>query len=176
MCCQDPWTPRCRTRLRLPQTSPRVEFARYGYHSGRSTALKITTFTIALLLIVLGLGCFGYALSSDVIQMPAALTTLVPTVVGLLLGVCGLLALKESRRKHAMHAAAMIGLLGFVAAAGRLGPNIPKLLQGDFPSEAGKQLATTGLIGMGTLCLIFVILCVRSFIQARMARSAEQTG
>ena len=41
-------------------------------------------------------------------------TALIPAAFGLALLLCGALALKESRKKHAMHAAAMVGLLGWV--------------------------------------------------------------
>ena len=75
----------------------------------------------------------------------------------------GLLGLVERMLKHAMHAAAMIGLLGCIAAATRF---VPKLLKGvDFTDPA---TISTG--GMTLLSHVFVGLCVNSFIQVRGRR------
>jgi hypothetical protein len=88
-------------------------------------------------------------------------TALIPAYVGALLVVLGLLALKESLLKHAMHLAAMIGLLGLLAALWRL------LTTGKVQGVSGASL-----IGMTLLCAVFVALCVNSFIQARRRRRA----
>jgi hypothetical protein len=77
----------------------------------------------------------------------------------------GLLALKESMLKHAMHAAAALGLLGFLAALGRI---IQKLATGG--TVEGR--AGTSTVLMAVLCGVFVALCVNSFIQARRRRRA----
>ena len=80
---------------------------------------------------------------------------------------CGLLALKESMLKHAMHAAAMLGVLGFLAAAGRLGM---------VAAKGGLDLSKLGpqsLLAMTGICAVFVALCVRSFIAARRRRQAN---
>jgi hypothetical protein len=92
-------------------------------------------------------------------------TALIPAYVGAALVVLGLLALKESLLKHAMHGAALIGLLGLLAAAGRL---ISALV------AKGKVEGVSGvsLVLMTLLCAVFVGLCVNSFIQARRRRRA----
>ena len=51
-------------------------------------------------------------------------TALIPAAVGTLLVLCGLLALNERFLKHAMHAAAAIGLLGLIGALARIVPNL----------------------------------------------------
>lgn len=66
---------------------------------------------------------------------------------------------------HLMHLAALCGLLG---ALGGLGMAVPKLIRGDLE----RPLAIASQVSMGVVCLIFVILCVRSFIQARKARQS----
>ncbi len=98
---------------------------------------------------------------------PATLspTALIPAGVGAALVVFGLLAFKESLLKHAMHGAAMIGLLGFVAAAARL------LMTGNVKGVGGVSLVL-----MAVLCAVFVALCVNSFIQSRRRRRAAATG
>jgi hypothetical protein len=112
------------------------------------------------LLIAVGLGgYFGTGTSSW--------TALIPAFVGAALALLGLVALKESLLKHAMHAAAAVGLLGFLAAAGRF---VPKALQGGDLRE--PALLCTGL--MALLCAAFVGLCVNSFVQARRRRAAAE--
>lgn len=92
-------------------------------------------------------------------------TALIPAYVGAALFVLGLLAFKESLLKHAMHFAAMIGLLGLLAAGGRL------LTTGNVHGVGGASL-----LAMLLLCAVFVALCVNSFIQARRRRRAASTA
>ncbi len=94
-------------------------------------------------------------------------TALIPLVVGTLFEMMGALALKPTMRKHAMHAAAMVGVLGFLAAGGRL---IVAMLKGTLPSG----MALFSLLSMAILCGLFVVLCVNSFIQASRNRQASQ--
>jgi uncharacterized membrane protein YeaQ/YmgE (transglycosylase-associated protein family) len=92
-------------------------------------------------------------------------TALIPAYVGAALVVFGLLAFKESLLKHAMHGAAMVGLLGFLAAAGRLLSTLGQ----------AKGVGGVSLTLMMLLCAVFVALCVNSFIQARRRRRAAST-
>ena len=94
-----------------------------------------------------------------------SVTAFIPAFVGVPLVLLGLLALKESMLKHAMHAAAVLGLLGFLAALGRI---IQKLATGG--TVEGR--AGTSTVLMAVLCGTFVALCVNSFIQARRRRRA----
>ena len=113
-----------------------------------------------ILLTLLGLG--GYFGSGG-----ASKTALIPCIFGVLLILFGALALKENLRMHAMHGAALVGVLGFLGAArGFLG--IPDLLSG----EAERPVAILSQIVMALLCLFFVGLCVKSFIDARKNREA----
>ena len=66
-----------------------------------------TTIAIGAALIVLGLG--GYVLTGAV-----SLTALIPAAFGLLLVLAGVLARDDRKRMHAMHAAALIAILGFL--------------------------------------------------------------
>ena len=110
------------------------------------------------LLVLTGLG--GYA----AFQSP---TALIPVVFGVLLGACGLVARKEHLRKHAMHAAAAVALLGFVPSVrGLLG--IPALLAG----EAARPAAVVLQSVMALLCLGFLVVAVLSFVAARRGRTA----
>jgi hypothetical protein len=118
--------------------------------------------TIGVLLIALGIG--GYAGSGYV-----APTALIPAYFGVVLAVLGVVvAVKPTARKHAMHAAAAIALLGALAAGGRLVVSL---------SHGGHdRLALFSLVSMTVLCVLFVILAVRSFIAARKARQAGAAG
>ena len=100
---------------------------------------------------------------------PVSPTALTPAVVGLLLAVLGAVALSPGARKHAMHAAAIVGVQGFLAAVGRLASLFAR---GSPPTRlGGTSLGLTAL-----LCGLFVVLCVRSFIAARRRREAGAAG
>ena len=116
------------------------------------------TIVFAVLLIALGLGSY-FGTGS---QHP---TALIPTWFGLALGLFGLLAMSPDagRRKLYMHINVTIGLLGFLGAAGRA-------LFAITSSHSPDQVAITAQLLMAGLLLIYVILCVRSFIAARRAR------
>lgn len=92
-------------------------------------------------------------------------TALIPAVIGLLIAICGVIAKNESKRKHAMHGAAglaLFGLLGSLMGAKKW----PLILTGqavERPHAAWEQL------GMFIICLIFLIMCVKSFKDARKA-------
>jgi O-antigen/teichoic acid export membrane protein len=94
-------------------------------------------------------------------------TALIPTVVGVILVILGAFAKKEAYRKHAMHAAAVVGVLGFLAAAGRFFAVL--FTGGDVATTAGMSTAT-----MAVLCGVFVALCVKSFVEARRRRKTVE--
>lgn len=119
-------------------------------------------------LMLVALGAWGYSASD--LEGALKLTALIPAAFGVLLAVCGVVGMKESRLKHAMHAAAMVGLLGFLLAAGRF---LPKFLREGLDTAKLASLATGGMM---VLCGLFVILCVNSFIQARRRRKASEEG
>ena len=96
---------------------------------------------------------------------------LIPGAFGLLLVVFGVLANTPVAKKRMlfMHIAVTVGLLGFLGTL----PGIIGVIQravghtSAVAPDAAKVQAT-----MGTLCLIYVLLCVRSFLSARRARLA----
>jgi len=95
-------------------------------------------------------------------------TVLIPSIIGLLLAICGGLAFDEKKRKHAMHAAATVVLLGGLACVSQGAGQLMKLGTESQPSI--DKLASVWTTG--ALCIVFVALCVRSFIAARKAREA----
>ena len=115
-----------------------------------------TTRLIGLLLIVLGV-------ASYVTTGRSSVTALIPAFFGAVLVICALIARRsESARKHAMHAAVAIGLIGALAALARA---VPAALAGD-----ASRPAVVSQLAMGVLLLVYVALGVRSFIAARKAR------
>jgi hypothetical protein len=96
-------------------------------------------------------------------------TALIPTWFGLALGVFGFLATSPDpgRRKLFMHINVTIALLGFLGGAG-------KALQGYLHAHSAglepDSIALTSQLVMAGLTLIYVILCVRSFIAVRRSR------
>jgi uncharacterized membrane protein HdeD (DUF308 family) len=116
-------------------------------------------------------GIVGYGTATPGEDGKVSPTALIPAFFGAALVICGVLAFKDSLRKHVMHLAALIGVLGV------LGGFMPLIRQysktGDF--NPFKKSAIAGEL-MILVCLVFVGLCVNSFIQARRARKAADAA
>lgn len=117
------------------------------------------TLVFAGLLVALGLA--GYLGTGS--QHP---TALIPTWFGVALGIFGVLAISPSefRRKLFMHFNVTIGLLGFLGGAIEA---IRGYLHARSAGLEPDQIALASKVTMAGLMLIYVILCVRSFIAAR---------
>lgn len=119
--------------------------------------------TIGYGLILILLGLAAYFSSGG-----ASVTALIPAFFGLPVLIAGLLARKENLLKHAMHAAAVLALLGFLGTV----PGLVKVFTLLGGGTVGRPSAVIVQAVMAVLSLIFLILCIRSFIQARKAREA----
>lgn len=110
-------------------------------------------------------GVIGYGTASGEARSP---TALIPSVVGAILIVLGALAFSEKRRKHVMHLAAMVGLIGMI------GGFMPIRKQFNQPDgfDPTKPSAISGIL-MVLICGFFLWMCVMSFIGARKARQAN---
>ncbi len=106
---------------------------------------------------------------------------LIPVVLGFLLAVLGLVANTDDqkRRMITMHIAVTLGLLGFlgtipglIAMAGYLTRSHQNTANEQIQVGALSvhKLAAEVQSATSILCLVFVLLCVRSFIAARRAR------
>ena len=120
------------------------------------------TIVFGILLIILGLvGFFGTGAIHH--------TALIPTWWGLALCLGGILAISpsEKRRKIFMHVNVTIGVLGLIGATA-------VAVQGyEHERSLGIEpdyIALAAKLAMAVLLLIYVNLCVRSFIQARSSR------
>lgn len=114
-----------------------------------------TTRLFGLILIVLGV-------ASYVATGRTSVTALIPAIFGAIFVICALVARNESMRKHAMHAAVAVGLIGALASLGRA---IPAVMDGG----ATRPAVMTQLV-MAALLLVYVYLGVQSFVAARKAR------
>lgn len=116
--------------------------------------------TIGVLLIIVGLAGYGFSMG----QGHASPTALIPSVIGLIMAVLGFVASKkENLRKHLMHAALLIALIGFIATINGV-INLLKYLGG---GEIARPVAAVSQTLTAILCLIFLIFGVKSFIDAR---------
>ena len=116
------------------------------------------TLLFALAYILLGLG--GFILTGSTHK-----TALIPCAFGILFVLFGLLAFKEKLRKHVMHAAVLIALLAFLGTARALS-HLPEIFNGT--AEKPASIITQSL--NAGFSILYIILAVRSFIQARRAR------
>lgn len=108
-------------------------------------------------IMLIGIGLLGYCYG--VTTGHASPTALIPAAFGIVMAILGIISKSnEGLRKHLMHAAVLIALVGFAMTAGRLLMKINELSVG---AAFISQLATA------IVCLIFVILAVRSFVAAR---------
>ena len=114
-----------------------------------------TTRLFGLVLIVLGIASYTMTGRTSV-------TALIPAIFGAVLVMCALVARNEALRKHAMHAAVSVALIGALASLGRA---IPAVMDG-----GASRPAVMSQLAMAALLLIYVALGVQSFVAARKAR------
>ena len=117
--------------------------------------------TIVYGMVFILMGLYGYfGISSE------SITALIPTFFGVPMLILGWLGLNEKYLKHTMHIAAILNLLGF---AGTLSGLIKffKMLGG---LETARPAAVIVQSIMAVLCLVFLVLAVKSFIDARKNR------
>lgn len=141
------------------------------------------TYGFAAALVVLGAG--SYLMTG----MRSA-TALIPAVAGILLAVCAAIAANPNLRKHAMHAAVLIAVLGLAGSV----PGVIKLVQLASVGEktlTAEQRVAAGLkddqimlkneksmrpvaakvqAAMAGILAVYIGLCVKSFVDARRKR------
>lgn len=131
---------------------------------------KMAPISVVFGLLLTAVGLVGYftpTVLGDVGEKGTSPTALIPAAFGGILVLCGLIVLvKPTLRKHVMHLAAMVGLLG---AAGGVMP----LARNAFDFSKSGTVAGALMI---VLSATFVGLCVKSFIDARKARKAAENS
>jgi hypothetical protein len=124
---------------------------------------KMAKLTIGFGVALIALGVWGYMATGS-----AHPTALIPTWFGLALVAAGLLANTENAKQRMlwMHSAVTLGLLGSLGTAPAVIDEVRMLRGVSFP----HPVAIEEKAEMCVVCLVFVLLCVRSFIAARRAR------
>jgi hypothetical protein len=122
--------------------------------------------TIGFGFVLVLLGAIGFVTTGS-----THLTALIPCAFGTVLAVAGTLAIANGGRQRMlwMHIAVTVALLGFLGAGARAIVEFTNAHGGPLAAP----VAVDYQIAMAALCLIFVALCVRSFIAARKARKLE---
>lgn len=117
--------------------------------------MTTTSIVFGVILILIGIGGYLYGMTTG----HASLTALIPAAFGVVIAALGAIGnAKEDLRKHLMHAAVLLGLVGFILPLGRV---LSKL------SEFAISAAVMSQLAMSAVCLVFVVLAVRSFVEAR---------
>lgn len=119
-----------------------------------------TTIGFGVALILLGLGgFFGTGAEHK--------TALIPAVFGVLLAILGALARNPAKRALYMHIAVAVGLLGFLGSV----PGVVKVIKMMGGETIARPVAAEAQTAMAAITLVYVALCVRSFINARRERT-----
>lgn len=117
--------------------------------------MPATTRLVGIVLMILGLASYWLTGRTSV-------TALIPAFVGVVLAALAYVARREAARRHAMHAAVAIALVGLLGSLGRA---VPAALGGQLMRPAViVQLVTALVLGY------YVFLGVQSFRAARRAR------
>lgn len=132
------------------------------------------TILIGMMMLLVGIGSYGWAMVDAARNGGyASPTALIPAAFGLILLVLGGISTNVKLRKHMMHAAVGIALIGFLAVASTLGirnyTNIGNLITG---KPVANPIALGSQIFMAGACLLLVLLGVNSFVQARRKRTS----
>jgi hypothetical protein len=107
------------------------------------------------------LAVISYSLSGG-----ASWTALIPSVVGIPLIILGILGKRESMRRHVMHAAVALAMIGFLGSVRALA-NFVRVLNGVTVERPGAVVAQ---IVMSLACFVFVAFGIKSFVDARRTR------
>ena len=119
-------------------------------------SMPLVTRIVGFLLVLLGV--VGYLATGA-----ASMTALIPALVGALFLILALVARSPGARKHVMHAAVAIALL---AVAG----GVPRIISAVNAGDLTRP-AVLAQIAMAVILAIYVMLGVKSFIEARRARA-----
>lgn len=118
-----------------------------------------TAIGVGLSLILVGIAGYVWGM----LDGKASVTALIPAFFGLVIAILGAFAKSsEGLRKHLMHAALLVALIGFVIPAFRLLSNL-----GGLTLSAG----VVAQAAMALICFLFLIIGIQSFVNAR--RSTE---
>lgn len=116
-----------------------------------------TTRLVGIILMVIGIASYWLTGRTSV-------TALIPAFFGIAFVALAYVARNEAARRHAMHAAVAIALIGVLGTLGRALPAV-------FDGQIGRP-AVMAQIGTGLVLAVYVWMGVQSFIAARRSRKA----
>jgi len=119
---------------------------------------------VSKLSIYIGIALIILGVASYILTGAASATALIPAFFGLAFAGLGILGeRKESMRKHMMHAALLLAILGLGGSFGGL-MSVFGVLGG---GELERPAASYGQAIMAIICIFFIVAGIRSFIDAR---------
>lgn len=121
--------------------------------------VQLTAIVGVLLVIV---GVVGYVLTDMV-----SLTALIPAAIGVVLVLLAVWGQRPAARRHAMHAALLIALLGIGGTVRGL-VQLPTLLAG---GEVARPAAVYSQSLTAVVLLVLLLAGIRSFLAARRSRA-----
>jgi len=114
-----------------------------------------TTRLVGIILMLLGIGSY-------VLTGRTSITALIPAFFGIAFVGLAYIARNEAARRHAMHVAVAVGLIGLLGVLGRA---IPAIAAGEISRPAVLAQVVTALV-----LAAYVATGVQSFVAARRAR------
>ena len=116
---------------------------------------------VGIVLVVLGVGAYFGTGGQSV-------TALIPTFFGVPLAALGFMGRDERRLKMAMHVSVVLVFVGFLGGVRGI-PGVVALMAGQ---EVARPAAAVVQTAMAILCGLFLVLAVKSFLDARRDRRA----
>lgn len=129
--------------------------------------MSMAKVTLIYAVILILIGFIGYLASGM-----ASITALIPAFFGVVFLVLGIMAFFEKMRKNAMHVASVIALIGLLLTLGGIF-GVGKMLSGEQIARPG---AAVGKAFMAIFSLVYFIMCVWSFISARLLKKKDNAG
>jgi uncharacterized membrane protein YidH (DUF202 family) len=126
--------------------------------------------SMPLLTILAGLGLTVLGVGTYVATGSSHPTALIPAGLGVVQVLLGIVASKDNLRKHAMHGAATISLVGLIGGVAMGAPRWVQYLQEGKvtrPDGSDASMSALAMLVVAVICLVHLALCVNSFIQAR---------
>lgn len=117
---------------------------------------------------LLGVGLIILGVVAYVATEASSPTALLPAALGLVLAVLGFVAGREHLRKHAMHAAMALALIGLLGTAMNLA-DVPQLFAGT--AERPAAVVTSAITAVALA--VYLAFGIRSFVAARGEQGAS---
>ena len=118
--------------------------------------MRLVTIVYAVMLIILGIA--GYAATGGI-----SITALIPTFFGFVIMILGLMAKNEKLKKHLLHGAALLALIGIVATA----KSIPGFFDVITGTETERPAAIISQAIMAFMSIGYILAGLKSFLDAR---------